>query len=137
MNSNQTQEHGFTLIEVMVVVAIVGILAAIAYPSYAQYVQTSARAEARAALLDVANRQEQFFVDNRQYTATLNDLGLASSDTETGLYELTVAVNPNAFTVTATAKKGAAKEDVCQSLSIDEAGEKSASGASKEECWGL
>ena len=44
MSSNHTQEHGFTLIEVMIVVAIVGILAAIAYPSYAQYVQQSARA---------------------------------------------------------------------------------------------
>ena len=127
---------GFTLIEVMIVVAIVGIIAAIAYPSYAQYVQKSARAEARAALLDLANRQEQYFVDNRVYSNNVRDLGLASN-TESGFYSLSIRVSAATFTATASAAGGPALKDVCTSLSIDENGAKTASGGSTEECWGV
>ncbi len=59
--------HGFTLIEVMVVVAIVGILAAIALPSYADYVRRSKIIEATRGLSDFRTRMEQFFLDNRTY----------------------------------------------------------------------
>ena len=59
--------NGFTLIEVMVVVAIVGILAAIALPSYADYVRRSKIIEATRGLSDFRTRMEQFFLDNRTY----------------------------------------------------------------------
>ena len=59
--------HGFTLIEVMVVVAIVGILAAIALPSYADYVRRSKIIEATRGLSDFRTRMEQYFLDNRTY----------------------------------------------------------------------
>lgn len=59
--------RGFTMIEVMVVVAIVGILAAIALPSYADYVRRSKIVEATRGLSDFRARMEQFFLDNRTY----------------------------------------------------------------------
>jgi type IV pilus assembly protein PilE len=64
---------GFSLVELVVVVAIIGILSTIAYPSYINYLYKGSRAEAMAALLDIANQQEQFYADNHKYTSNLSD----------------------------------------------------------------
>jgi type IV pilus assembly protein PilE len=63
----QLKQSGFTLIELMIVVAIVGILASIALPAYTDYVKRSKAAEATSALADLRVRMEQFFQDNRTY----------------------------------------------------------------------
>lgn len=60
-------KKGFTLIEVMIVVAIVAILASIAVPAYNNYVMRSKIAEAVANLSDMRTRMEQYFLDNRTY----------------------------------------------------------------------
>lgn len=65
------RQNGFTLIELMITVAVIGILAAIAYPSYTQYVIRGHRAAAQAEMMDIANRQQQFFLANRSYASTL------------------------------------------------------------------
>ena len=59
--------EGFTLIEVMIVVAIVAVLAAIALPNYADYVKRGKIIEATSALSDLRTRYEQFYLDNRTY----------------------------------------------------------------------
>jgi type IV pilus assembly protein PilE len=62
--------RGFTLIELMISVLIVGILAGVALPSYRQYVVRSHRSAAQSAMLDLANREQQFLLANRAYADT-------------------------------------------------------------------
>jgi type IV pilus assembly protein PilE len=67
--------RGFSLIELMVAVAIVSILLAIAVPSYSAYVKKSRRGEAEATLVDIAQREQQYFLDQRAYAATVATVG--------------------------------------------------------------
>ena len=56
------KQNGFTLIELMIVVAIIGVLSAIAYPSYQSYMKKSARADAKVGLTKLADKQERFYL---------------------------------------------------------------------------
>lgn len=127
------KHNGFTLIELMVTVAIVGILAAIAYPSYIDYVIKSGRSEGVAAVMQVANLQEQYYLDNRAFTTDMTKLGLAASPfmTEHGHYSVASA-GTSAFTITATAKGNQASRDTtCATITLTHAGIKGPS----TECW--
>ena len=68
---SEKKNSGFTLIEVLIVVAILGILMSIAVPAYNEYVRRAHRAAAQQFLLDVPQRQEQYLLDNRQYATVL------------------------------------------------------------------
>lgn len=63
------RSRGFTLIELMIAVMVVAVLAAIAYPSYVNHVARARRAAAQAAMMDIANRQQQFFLANRTFAS--------------------------------------------------------------------
>lgn len=67
--------RGFTLMELMIVVAVIGILAAIALPIYSSSVVKSRRSSAQSALLDLSSREERYFAANNAYTADLAALG--------------------------------------------------------------
>lgn len=69
-------QQGFTLVELMVTIAIVAILATIAIPRYSQYVQRADRSDAIAPMQSILNAQERFFLNNRQYTTDLSNLGI-------------------------------------------------------------
>jgi len=89
---------GFTLIELMIVVAIVGILAAIAYPSYQEFVARSKRADAQGALLSLASAMERAFTENNSYcdvgTTVVGNCGGADGDTGTpSIFSATVPVD--------------------------------------------
>ena len=133
---------GFTLIELMITVAILAIIAAVMIPAYTSYVDRGKRAEARAALLDIAARQERYYSNNRQYTATLSDLNM-SGTSENGYYTLSVTIpsgsNNQDFDATATPSSGWT-DDECGDLSIDETGAKThtkiPSSGDRALCWG-
>ncbi|MGH8158331.1 MAG: type IV pilin protein [Rhodanobacter sp.] len=71
--------NGFTLIELMIVVAIVAILAAIAIPAYQKQILQSRRTSAKTALLDLSGREERYYAANNTYDASLSDLGYAAT----------------------------------------------------------
>ena len=104
---NCFKQSGFTLIELMVVVAIVGILAAIAYPSYTQYTIRVNRAAAQSEMMAIANRQQQFLLTNRNYVdkGTLEASGYALPTDLANKYNYTIALGGGAvpfYTLTFT-----------------------------------
>lgn len=118
-------QAGFTLVELVVVMAIVGILAAVAIPMYQSQVQRGHRASAQAVLLDAATRQRQFLIDQRAYASTLTELGLTVPATLSSRYVVTVeaqaSATPPTFKVLAT-PAGTQTSDKCSVLSVDQAG---------------
>ncbi|MBD9679734.1 type IV pilin protein [Pseudomonas sp. PDM18] len=99
--------RGFTLIELMVVVAIVAILATIAYPSYQQYIIRGKRSAAQAQMMDIANRQQQYLLANRSYAskAQLESGGYSLPSDVSGNYSYAITLGsgtPPTFTVTFT-----------------------------------
>lgn len=142
-------ERGFTLIELMITVVIVAILLAIAIPNYSESVRKSTRSVARTHLLDIANRQQEFFYNNKSYSANLAGLGYAANSVGVGkdgqlvaagaaeaVYDLSViAADATSYSLSAAPINAQANDSDCGTFSLDSAGTKSASGALGAACW--
>ena len=140
------QMHGFTLMELMIVVAIVGILAALAYPTYEESSRRAKRSDGRGALLDAATRLERFYSDNNQYT---NDWGAAPDGaniavaSQDGLYTLgaangtpNIALGANNQTYTLTATPVGFTDTRCDNFTLTNAGVQGVSGEETVTyCW--
>jgi type IV pilus assembly protein PilE len=151
----QTQS-GFTLVELMIVVAIIGILASIAVPSYQESVRKSRRADAKGALMGLANAMERHFTETNSYcdaggAGGGDSCGLAGSDfgtpaaavytpsSETDSYynfTINADISPSSYTLSAT-PDGAQADDKCGTLTLTNTGQKDVVGAelSKADCW--
>lgn len=94
--------RGFSLIEVLIVVAIVGILSAIAIPMYGGYVQRSKIQQATAGLGDARVRLEQFFLDNRTYAGGAAPWACGTPRPTSRYFTFSCVSTANTYTVTAT-----------------------------------
>lgn len=154
------RQDGFTLIELMIVVAIIGIIAAIAYPSYQDSVNRTQRSDALTTLSRMATAQERFYTKSAPatYAADFNGLdksvavGTTTIKSDQGLYNITLS-NPSCsqtagtatvqtcFTLTATPVSGGAQADDpdCWTIAINQVGKssKDKAGAANPSgtCW--
>jgi type IV pilus assembly protein PilE len=143
-------QRGVTLIELMIVIVILALIASIAYPSYMNYVVDTKRTAAASILLQVADRQQQFFMDNKRFTNDLTNLGftanplviaddgrsMASAAASGSTYSVALSnVTATTYTVTAAPLNSQASRDAeCGSLTLNQALVKGSSGGGGD-CW--
>ena len=136
------RQKGFTLIELMIVVAIVGILSAIAYPSYTEYIARGHRADARTGLLQAQQWLERASTATGVYPTALPATFTWANDT-TKRYTIGFQNgNTNAaFTLTAAPKTGPQQNDKCGTYTLSNTGGRGAAGkvstdtGSNPDCW--
>ena len=128
--------RGFTLIEIMIVVAIIAILAAIAFPNYTQHVLKTHRGLAQAEMLEMAQDLERCYTRTNNY----GGCGIGNRTLDSGRYEISIATpQTNQFTLTAVPQEqGRQDSDKCGSLTLNHQGVRgvSADGMNVNECWG-
>ena len=134
---------GFTLVELIIVVAIIGVVGAIAMPSYSKYMLKAHRADdGKVHLAKIIDREERFYLQNNKYTSNFSALtGLnISSTSPDGFYEfeITLSNNDQAFSVEATAIGTQTRDIDCATMTINSVGQKSATagtGGDPTKCW--
>jgi type IV pilus assembly protein PilE len=135
--ANKQIQHGFSLMELMIVVAIVGILAAVALPSYQEHVLRTRRVTAASCLMEHAQQMERQYATGMSYVVALP---AASCRTDlTGFYTFAFGTGePTAttFKIEATPTGAQTGDTRCNVLSINQQGVKTVSGAGGvADCW--
>ena len=134
---NRKRERGFTLLELMIVVAVIGILAAIAYPTFIDQVRKSRRADAKASLQALQLNQEKWRANHVSFTPTLANVW-TGTDSKEGFYTLAItAASGNAHNATATPKAGTDQaQDRCGTFAINQTGPNGTGAyADVDGCW--
>ena len=144
--STSRRQRGFTLIELMIVVAVLAILARIAFSSYQNSIVKSRRSAAEACLLEEAQYMERYFTTNLTYVnadSTANWPTLQCATAISAHYTLAKptidSAKPREYTLTAAPVSGsqqANRDTKCATLKIDQRGTKSVTGTgSVTDCW--
>lgn len=133
--------RGFTLIELMIVVAIVAVLLLVALPAYQDQLQKGRRTDAMAALQDLAGRMEKFMLDRSTYTQNLADLDFSATSPE-GYYTISVRAPvggsceiTNCYVLDATPQGVQAGDTKCTLFTLRSNGVKEATGTLGNDCW--
>lgn len=140
---NSKPQSGFTLIEVLIVVAIIGIIAAIAVPSYSIYITKANRTDAMNFLSEVAGEQQRYFSENNIYAGTMKELGYGTADTANSPENhYTVSINQpdddkTIYILTAAPATGGKQQgdEECMAFTIDSTGNKGNTGGLNSDCW--
>ena len=127
--------RGFTLIEIMIVIAIIGIVITIAAPSYTEYLKKGRRAEVVSLLSEQAQILERFYTRNNVYTGAT---GLSAGN---DFYTLTPTITDQTFVLTATRKSGTSMAtDKCGDFTLTNTGVRgmnnATTGLTTKYCWG-
>ncbi len=140
MSTSQHKAKGFTLIELMIIVAIIGILAAIALPAYQNSVMNSRRSTATACLMEMAQLLERRYTTQTNYTvnaaqeaALESDLGCQNDLSP--FYTFGAVVAPTTFTLTAVPRGAQLRDDDCETLQLTHQGTRGATGPNGAACW--
>jgi type IV pilus assembly protein PilE len=123
---------GFTLIELMIVVAIIGVLAAIAVPAYTDYVKKGKRSDAKAALLEAQLAEEKYRANHTDY-GTLADIGVSATSPD-GYYTIADVGTPDSTTYSITAAPTFSDSE-CGTFAINQDGAYY-TGYASATCWG-
>lgn len=149
------RSRGFTLIELMIVVAIVAVLAAFAYPTYRDSITKSRRAEARAQLMDATQFMQRFYSQNDRYHQTNADTPVAAAlppalqvsprGAASGAQAYNIGFVANSLTATGfilqavPSSTGQMATDKCGTLQINQVGRRTVTGntadATVDTCW--
>ena len=121
---------GFTLIEVLIVLAIMGILASIAYPQYGSYVQKSRRADGHLALLQEIQTMERCKSTRYSYA----NCALTIAESPEAYYAITLVSDASTFTVTATGQNVQAIDTACSVMTLNHRGERTPDPDTTD-CW--